>query len=253
MARESYATRLRAALSDAPPKKKCCAHAMRDAAQILQEPEGASRAAAIAAYPAHAKCSACLPHFIRALFLACGSVTDPEKRNHLEFAFRTPEERAALAALLKARGIPCKAGARKGRYLLYLKDGEAIADFLAYIGANSAAFDFMNRRIEREFRNNINRQVNCDTANITKTLSVSRRQIERIRKMEQSGALGRLPEELRETARLRIENEQMSLKELGEAHDPPITKSGVTHRLAKIEAAAAALETEAEKEEDEED
>ena len=237
----SYAARLREALTDLPIRKKCCAHALDDASKIMELPDPGERAAAIAAYPTRAKCASCVPHFVRGLFLLHGTLTDPHKRYHLEFTLPTAAECAALSELLGREGGIWRQGERKGRPILYLKDGEAIADFLAYIGANQAAFDFMNNRIEREFRNNINRQVNCDTANIEKSLLVSERQIRLIRKMEESGDLQRLPEPLRVTARLRMNNEQLSLSELGEAHEPPITKSGVSHRLAKIESIAASL------------
>lgn len=238
----SYAEQLRETLAALPVKKKCCAHAMEDAKALFSEERSADvRAQRIREYRDHTRCAGCLAHYVRALFILHGSVTDPDKRYHLEFSFGTRAECEALASLLDNEGIPGKIAARKKQYIFYLKDGEAIADLLAYIGANNAAFDFMNSRIKKEFRNTVNRQVNCDTANIEKTLLASERQIAVIRRMEETGVINRLPESLRETALLRVRYEQMPLKELGEVHEPPITKSGVNHRLSKIMAFAKTL------------
>ena len=238
----SYAEQLRQSLAELPIKKKCCSHAFLDARELYENAHTSEeRACEIRGYAERGKCPACVAHFVRALFYLHGSVTDPEKRYHLELAFNTAEESEALLALLSEQGIAGRLTARKKQHIFYLKDGEAIADFLAYIGANTAAFDFMNSRINREFRNNVNRQVNCDTANIEKALQASQKQIAVIRRMQETGTLGTLPDSLRETAELRVQHEQMSLKELGEAHNPPITKSGVNHRLAKIMEAARAL------------
>lgn len=235
MSELSYAQHLRQTLAEVPIKKKCCVHAFRDADKLFSgavTPE--ERAGVIAGYESHAKCPACISHFVRALFCRRGSVTDPEKRYHLELAMSTDTECTALDTLLSSQGIYGKITSRKNQSIFYFKDGEAIADFLAYIGANTAAFDFMNSRINREFRNTVNRQVNCDTANIEKVLLASGKQIAVIQYMKEHGIIGTLPESLRETAELRLQHEQMSLKELGEAHSPPIGKSGVSHRLAKI-------------------
>ena len=242
MSEPSYAQILRLSLADVPIKKKCCAHAFRDADSLFAEgisPE--VRAQTIAGYAAHSKCPACISHFVRALFCRRGSVTDPEKRYHLEIAMSTADECEALDALLSPQGIFGKITSRKNQSIYYFKDGEAIADFLAYIGANTAAFDFMNSRINREFRNTVNRQVNCDTANIGKVLLASKKQITVIQYMKNHGIIGTLPESLRETAELRLRYEQMSLKELGDAHSPPIGKSGVNHRLANIMDVAKSL------------
>lgn len=240
MSKYSYAGNLRQTLADLPVKKKCCMHALRDAEELENCPCAEERAEAIRNYAERGKCAACLSHFVRALFCRCGSVTDPEKRYHLDLSFASAEESRALAELLAEQGISGGCTERKGKFIFYLKDGEAIADFLAYIGANTAAFDFMNSRINREFRNTVNRQVNCDTANIEKALLASRKQIEVIRRLRESSSWGMLPESLRETAELRAAHEQMSLKELGDAHSPSITKSGVNHRLARIVAFAKA-------------
>ena len=234
----SYAENLRRSLAALAVKKKCCMHAVRDAEEMLLESSAETRSSVIGGYAERAKCAACLSVFVRTLFCRCGSVTDPEKRYHLDLSFASEEESRAFAALIEEQGILGGCTERKGRYLFYLKNGEAIADFMAYIGANTAAFDIMNSRINREFRNNVNRQVNCDTANIEKALQASQKQISVIRRLHESASWGMLPDSLRETAELRLSHEQMSLKELGDAHTPSITKSGVNHRLAKIVAFA---------------
>ena len=127
-----------------------------------------------------------------------------------------------------------KKAKRKNRYLLYIKDSTQIEDFFAVIGANRLAFDLMNSKIVREVRGDANRQMNCDMANIKKTLSAAGKHIEIIGELKESGAIIRLPHDLRETAELRYENTQASMSDLGLLHVPPISKSGVTHRLDKI-------------------
>jgi len=230
---KSYADALRDTLAVLPVKKKCCAYSVKDADAIAAL-SSVMRPDAIRSAAERCKCPSCLPHFIARLFLLFGSVTDPSKRNHLEFSFETREECEVLDKILTEQGISGRCTQRKKHYIYYLKDGEAIADFLAYIGANAAAFDFMNTRIEREFRNNVNRQVNCDTANIDKSLRAAEEQINVISALKESGKLQSLPPTLYQTAVLRLQYSQMSMKELGNAHEPPITKSGVSHRLAKI-------------------
>jgi len=130
--------------------------------------------------------------------------------------------------------MPMKATKRKNRYLLYIKDSTQIEDFFAVIGANRLAFDLMNSKIVREVRGDANRQMNCDMANIKKTLSAAGKHIEIIGELKNSGAIIRLPADLRETADLRFENTQASMADLGLLHNPPISKSGVKHRLDKI-------------------
>lgn len=127
-----------------------------------------------------------------------------------------------------------KAGRRGERYLLYLKSSGEIEDFLALTGATRAAFDLMNAKIVREVRGNANRQMNCDMANISKSLAAAQQYTDAILEIFHRGYEIRLPEELRETARLRLENPQASMAELGHLHSPPISKSGVKHRLDKI-------------------
>ncbi len=230
---KSYAESLRAFLQTYPLKKKCCIFAAKDADKIAALPAD-ERPEAIQKAAAFCKCPACLPRLIAGLFLHFGSVTDPSKRNHLEFSFDTADECDAVEAILTDQGFFPHRTVRKKQHILYLKGSEAITDFFAYIGANNAAFDFMNNRIEREFRNAVNRQVNCDTANIGKALKAAQEQMAVIQKLRDAGKLNLLPPNLKMTAELRMKYDQMSMKELGDAHEPPITKSGVSHRLTKI-------------------
>ena len=235
MPNKSYAQTLRESLLELPVKKKCCAHAIKDANALYEgQFSPVERAEQIARYEKRVKCPGCMSHFIRALFISCGSVTDPAKRNHMEFAVDTAEEADAIETLLASVGFPPARTVRKNKQVVYFKDGEVISDFFGYIGANTAVFDYMNTRLAREFSNNINRQVNCDTANIRKALQASDKQIRIIRRMVETGVIQTLPESLKMTAELRIKHDQMSMTELGNAHEPPITKSGVSHRLAKI-------------------
>ena len=146
------------------------------------------------------------------------------------------EEAAAmrLNELLSTLGLEPKTTVRKTEQVIYYKDSESIENFLALIGANNAAFTIMNKKIERELRSDINRIANGEVANIEKTAKAAGAQIAAIRELKASGELERMPDELRITAYLRLENSDASLIKLAELHDPPITKSGVNHRLKKI-------------------
>ena len=152
----------------------------------------------------------------------------------MEFATDTREECEAIGALLASVGFSTSQTVRKNRFILYIKDGEAISDFFAYIGANTAVFDYMNTRLAREFSNNINRQVNCDTANIKKALQASDKQIQTIRRMAECGVIQTLPESLKMTAELRVKHDQMSLTELGNAHEPPSPNPASATGLQKL-------------------
>jgi DNA-binding protein WhiA len=132
-------------------------------------------------------------------------------------------------------GFNCKIVARKNNYVVYLKESEQISDLLSIIGGHNALLSLQNTKIVKEMRNNVNRIVNCETANLTKTVNASVRQVENIKLIEETIGIKSLPENLQEIARLRIACEDMTLKELGEMLNPPIGKSGVNHRLRKIE------------------
>ncbi len=180
-------------------------------------------------------CENCRKHFLRGLFLAVGTITNPERGYHLEFAVSNPKRCADLCAFLEDMGIPARVTKRRGVLAVYMKESEIIEDFLTLIGAPQAALTIMECKIMRDIRNNENRRNNCDTANIFKSTGAATQQIRAIRFLSDAGLLGKLPQSLRETAVLRLNNPEVSMSELAALHDPPITKSGVSHRLAKIQ------------------
>lgn len=180
------------------------------------------------------KCDTCRPAFVRGVFLSAATVTDPDKSYHLELDFTAAAPCENLRAFLSKEGITPKHMTRKNEEVLYYKDSESIENFLAYIGANNAAFEIMNKKIERGIRSDMNRIANGEVANIGKTAKAATSQIAVIRALKESGELERMPDELKITANLRLEHSDASLLRLAELHTPPITKSGVNHRLKKI-------------------
>ena len=176
----------------------------------------------------------CKKAYLRGLFLSCGSVSDPEKMYHLEMVFSTAEEAREARDLIRLFNIPSKVIERKNRFVLYLKEGDVIAGFLALIGANSAVLELENIRVVKDVRNAVNRQVNCETANLEKTISASLEQAEAIRALMEKPVYQSLPLPLRQLAEMRLLYPESSLKELGELMDPPVSKSGVNHRMRKL-------------------
>ena len=171
---------------------------------------------------------------IREAFVQSGSISDPEKFYHLEIVFAEESEAVALKKLLEDFGLEGKIVERKGHFVVYLKEGAQIADMLRIMEASLALMEFENIRIVKEMRNSINRQVNCEAANLGKTISAAVKQIEDIKYICSSVGLENLPEGLAETAKKRLEYPEAALKELGELMDPPLGKSGVNHRLKKL-------------------
>ncbi|WAM31997.1 DNA-binding protein WhiA [Caldicellulosiruptor naganoensis] len=183
----------------------------------------------------------CKKAFLQATFLSCGSITNPEKMYHLEFDLKTKEDAEFLQKVLRYFEFEAKIIERKSHYVVYLKEGEQIVDFLNIIGAHAALLELENIRIVKELRNNVNRLVNCETANLEKTINASMRHIENIEFIEKTIGIDSLPENLREIARLRIKYKDASLKELGNMLKTPLGKSGVNHRLRKIDKIAEEL------------
>ena len=194
-------------------------------------------------------CTSCASYFLRGLFVACGTVTDPEKGFHLEFCL--PEWGCAdvVEALLEEMGTPAKRTCRKGGTSLYYKGSEAVENLLAAIGSSTTVFNLINAKILREIRNHENRVANCDTGNIQKSVSATRRQLEAIAFLREHGRMDRLDDELRRTAELREKNPELSLGELGLRMSPPISKPGMYHRMNKIIALAEAVAAESERKE----
>ncbi|MCC8169433.1 MAG: DNA-binding protein WhiA [Oscillospiraceae bacterium] len=176
----------------------------------------------------------CRASYVRGAFLGGGSVSNPQKSYHLEFDTKSKEEAEFLGAILSREGFPSKITYRKGYYIVYVKECEAIADILGYIGAGNSALEMFTIQIEKEMRNEVNRRVNCENANADKAARASGRHLVAIRKITDAKKFDKMPEVLQEIARLRMEFPEDSLKELGEKTDPPIGKSGVNHRLNRI-------------------
>ena len=182
--------------------------------------------------------------YIRGAFLGGGSVTNPEKNYHLEFVTHSEEYAQDLCELINSCGLNSKVIQRKNSFIVYIKEGEQIVDILNIMGADSCLLELEEIRMMKEMRNNVNRLVNCETANLSKTVNAAVRQVESIKFIQSKIGLKRLPQNLREIAELRLEYPDESLKELGEMLDPPVGKSGVNHRLRKIEKIAEELRSE---------
>ena len=172
--------------------------------------------------------------FLAGAFISCGSVTEPIKEYHLEFAVPFEELCTDLKKLLERLGIMSKYVERKGLYVLYFKGSEDIEDMLTLMGATKSSIELMNVKILKDVRNKANRIANCDAANIERTLKASEKQIEDIEYIMNTEGLESLTPELRNMAELRLENPDVSLKELGEMLDKPVGRSGANHRLKKL-------------------
>jgi len=176
----------------------------------------------------------CIKSFIRGTFLTGGAVTDPAKSYHLELVTdHFNVSRQTYSLLLEMDFIP-KETSRSGNYIIYFKQSSAIEDFLTFIGAPIHAMELMSTKIEKDMRNTVNRKVNCDTANVTKTVDAAAALIDAIDRIKSAGAFDALPDKLKQTAQLRIEYPELSIKELAEISNPPVTKSCMNHRMRKI-------------------
>ncbi|OON99359.1 MAG: DNA-binding protein WhiA [Epulopiscium sp. Nele67-Bin004] len=176
----------------------------------------------------------CKRAYLRGAFLAVGSVSDPQKGYHLEFVSSNSEYAHHIQSVMAEINLDAKVVMRKNNYVVYLKDGSQIVDLLNIIGAHIALMDFENIRIVKEVRNNINRLVNCEIANLSKTVSAAVKQIEDITYIQDTKGLSYLPPNLEILAKNRLLYKEASLKELGQQLDPPIGKSGINHRFKKI-------------------
>jgi DNA-binding protein WhiA len=178
--------------------------------------------------------SCCKRGFIRGAFLAAGSISDPSKAYHFEIVLPTRSKAVQLREILQAFDVDAKIIQRKKNYVAYVKEGSQIVDVLNVMEAHIALMNLENVRILKEMRNSINRQVNCETANINKTVAAASKQVEDILFIKETIGFGELDEALEEMAILRLEQPEASLKELGELLQTPIGKSGVNHRLRKL-------------------
>lgn len=185
---------------------------------------------------------------IREAFLQSGSISDPEKFYHLEIVFTEYEEALRIKEMMEDFRLDGKIVERKGHYVVYLKEGAQIADMLRVMEAPLALMEFENIRIVKEMRNSINRQVNCEAANLGKTISAAVKQVEDIKFICSKVGLDNIPESLAQTAKIRLEYPEATLKELGELMDPPLGKSGINHRLKRLSELAEDLRSHKEEE-----
>ena len=176
----------------------------------------------------------CIASFLRGAFLMAGTVAGPDKKSHLELKTARQSLAGEETSLLLDLGLSPKQMRRASAHILYFKDGTSVEDFLTRIGAPRAAMELMEAKVEKNIRNTINRQVNCETANLVKAADASARQIAAIRAVLDAHGEEGFPENLRETVRLRLEYPTDSLAELAQRFDPPISKPGLSHRLKKI-------------------
>ena len=171
--------------------------------------------------------------FVRGTFLGSGSINNPKNKYHMEILLRSMKTVEKEIAILEKYGINFKILNAK-KYSIYSKDGEEISKFLAFIGASSSVIKFEEIRVYRDMRNNVNRVVNCETANLAKTVNAAVKQINAIKKLKENGKFNDLPDNLKELANLRLENPEASLVELGQMLKEPIGKSGVNYRLKTL-------------------
>lgn len=178
---------------------------------------------------------------IRGAFLGAGTISNPETIYHMDISFEKLEYAELVKGLLEESKIRSKITIRENKHVLYIKDGENISKFLAFIGANKSVLKFEDTRVLKDIRNNVNRLVNCETANLNKTINSAVKQIESIKLIKACNKFDLLGEKERELAELRLKNPDASLSELGNLMANPITKSGVNHRMKKIEELANSL------------
>lgn len=183
----------------------------------------------------------CRRAYLRGVFLGGGSVNNPEGTYHLEIITNNEDHARDIKRLMKRFGLDAKINTRKKWFVVYLKESEQIITCLSIMGAHSALLDFENKRIMKDMRNQVNRLVNCETANLNKTVDAAVRQLESIRLIKDTLGLDRLSPPLRQLAEARINNPEASFKELGEMLDPRVSKSGVSHRMRRIEELAGKI------------
>ena len=222
----TFTKEVKSALENIKGEKKCCKKAREYAGVFLDNNAIIDKGIF--------KCDDCRGAFLRGVFLRCASVNSPEKENHLEFKLANEMNADELCVFIRECGFEAKESKRKNTYIVYFKDGETIFEFLSFICANKCAFEFLNTIIEKQIRNNCNRVTNCEYANMQKTANASARQLDAILKLSENGILETLPEKLLYTAKLKLDNPDMSLSELAAIHEPPITKSCANHRLERI-------------------
>jgi len=215
----SYTNRVKQLIINKKERRKCCRSAF-DSGQAEQ--------------CADYICENCAKVFLRGLFLSCGSISDPQDAYHLEFALSCGDFAERVQTDLKSAGINIKYVKRRSKHVLYIKSSEQIEDFLYYIDAEKFMFELIDAKIIKSVRNDANRSRNFESANLDKMSRASAEQIEAIEELKSGGKFESLPEELKQTAELRLNNIELSLSELGEMSTPMVTKSAILHRMRKI-------------------
>lgn len=180
------------------------------------------------------ECPECISAFMRGVFMTTGSINAPGSATHLELKFSNAERIGCIFDILCASGLDPLVSKKGDDFRIYYKNRAAVQDFLSYIGCNHAVFELVNFQLQKDLRNDENRATNCVTRNINRSITASSKHIQAITKIKDSGLMPALPEKLRLTAELRLQNPEASFDELASLHTPPISKSGVNHRLEKI-------------------
>lgn len=176
----------------------------------------------------------CFSAFLRGAFLACGTITDPQRNYHLEFIVPYMKLSQDLFKLISDADLQAKTLVRKGAHVIYIKDSENIEDMLTFIGAQISSLEIMSIKVEKDVRNRVNRKINFEYANIERSIKAGLAQVEAIKLIIERQGIDTLPEEYKELAQIRLENPEMSLKQLGEELSTPLSRSGVKHRLDKL-------------------
>ncbi len=200
----------------------------------IEKTDSVKKAGETGVNPLLIKNACCKRAFLRGAFLCIGSMSDPEKSYHLEFVCTHQESAEQIKKLIQGFEVDAKIVARKKYHVVYLKEGTGIVDLLNLMGAYVSLMNFENYRIVKEVRNSVNRKVNCETANITKTVNASSKQIEDILLIRERYGFQNLPDNLKETAEIRLEYPDATLKELGQILNPTVGKSGMNHRLRRL-------------------
>jgi len=254
----SYSHKVKEILSQKKDRKKCCKAAFlygMSVNKIVSQSVGATFAAAPVEDTRKLTegrekegrdkpCPYCKKAFFRGLFLSSGSISDPKDAYHLEFSLNDEKIAFEIKDLLDRENILLKYVKRRNKHVLYLKASERIEDFLYYINAEKISFDIMETKIFKDFRNNANRVTNFENANLEKISKASAEQIDAIKVIMKKGRLDSLPDELKQTAKLRLKNIELSTQEIGEISNPPVSKSGINHRMRRIIDIAKELEEE---------
>lgn len=176
----------------------------------------------------------CMKSFLRGVFLGSGSIMEPSNGNHLEIVLNSEQNANYINSVLAKLGINAKMMKRKKNLVIYLKDSEAISDFLRIIGSNRGTIEYEGVQVEKEYRNNVNRKINCEVANIDKVAVASSEQLKDIMLLKETKKYAKLPKNLKEIAELRIKYPEASLDKIGSMLTPSLSRSGVSHRFKKI-------------------